>query len=222
MAAVLTVDDEDGIREFIADVLRGADHDVHEAANGAAALERLEERPYDLMLCDLKMPGELGGIDVVRRARAAWPDMQIVVLTAHGSIGMAVEAMRLGAFDFIEKPITGPSELRALVSRALNFRGARSWAKPPEPVVESQAAPRSRLAQFLHELKRRHVYNVTATYAVASFILLQLAELVLPAVPGAPSWTYRAIVIVVIAGFPIAVALGWAYDITAGGVKRTK
>jgi DNA-binding NtrC family response regulator len=229
MASILTVDDESGIREFLADVLTAAGHDVAQADSAASGLKLLEERPFDVLLCDLRMPGALNGMDVVRRARAEWPATQVIVLTAHGSVGTAVEAMRLGAFDFLEKPIAGPDELRALVTRALNWRGLRQTARafvaevgvanPHDETTMPQ--PTSPLRRFFQELKRRHVYNVTATYAVVSFIILQVAELVEPALTSLPSWWYRALIVVLIAGFPVALVLGWVYDITATGVKRT-
>ncbi|HSJ10673.1 MAG TPA: response regulator [Longimicrobiales bacterium] len=223
MAAILTVDDEPGIREFIADVLAEAGHAVSQAVDGADALRRLEEQPFDILICDLRMPGELGGMDVVQRARAQWPDMQVIVLTAHGSVGTAVEAMRIGAFDFLEKPVAGPDVLRALVTRALNWRGSRRGAPfvVERGSVEADVIPTSTLRRFLRELKRRHVYNATATYAVIAFVVLQLAELVLPALPNAPSWLYTAIIVMLVAGFPVVIVLGWIYDLTAAGLKRT-
>jgi DNA-binding NtrC family response regulator len=224
MAAILTVDDEPGIREFIADVLAEAGHAVSQAADGADALRRLEEQPFDVLICDLRMPGELGGMDVVQHARARWPDMQVIVLTAHGSVGTAVEAMRIGAFDFLEKPIAGPDALRALVTRALNWRGSRRGAPfvVERGTVEADVIPAaSRVRGFLRELKRRHVYNATATYAVIAFVVLQLAELVLPALPNAPPWLYTAIIVLLVAGFPVVIVLGWIYDLTAAGLKRT-
>jgi DNA-binding response OmpR family regulator len=226
MAKILTVDDERGIREFLADVLTGEGHEVAQAENAKAAIARLENEPFDLLLVDLRMPGELGGMDVVRRARAEFPEMQVIVLTAHGSVQIAVEAMRLGAFDFLQKPVAGPDELRALVTRALNWRGGRvrSFADAQERLGRAlwQAEePRSWLKNFLWQLKRRHVYNVGATYAAVTFIVLQSAELLIPAVPGAPTWMYGALVGVMLAGLPVALVLGWVYDITASGLKRT-
>jgi len=224
MATILTVDDEAGIREFITDALAQGGHVVATAADGAEALQRLEERPFDVLICDLRMPGELDGMDVVRRARAHWPHMQVIVLTAHGSVATAVDAMRIGAFDFLEKPIEGPDALRTLVTRALNWRGAVRGAPftvPRGVVAVEPERPVGAVRSFLLELRRRHVYNVTATYAVAAFVVLQLAELVLPAIPAAPSWTYTAVLVLLIAGFPVALALGWIYDITSAGVQRT-
>jgi two-component system response regulator FlrC len=122
MAAILVVDDEEGIREFLADALATDGHVVTRAADGSEALGRLHSRSFDLMITDLKMPGALDGIDLVRQARAEQPEIEVIVLTAFGTVETAVEAMKLGAFDYLQKPIGSPAELRLLVSRALDHR----------------------------------------------------------------------------------------------------
>jgi two-component system, NtrC family, response regulator AtoC len=122
MASILIVDDEPGIREFLADALVGDGHEPVQAADGAAAVSALHARAFDLMITDLKMPGALDGVDLLRKARSEHPEMEVIVLTAHGSVESAVEAMKLGAFDYLEKPVGSPAELRLLVSRALERR----------------------------------------------------------------------------------------------------
>ncbi len=122
MASILVVDDEEGIREFLHDVLSSDRHDVATASDGAAALHQLQKRAFDVMITDLKMPGALGSIGLLRRGRADAPEMEIIVLTAHGTVDTAVEAMKLGAFDYLQKPIASPVELRLVVSRALERR----------------------------------------------------------------------------------------------------
>ena len=122
MAAILIVDDEEGLREFLADALSSDGHETTQAVNGADALRRLATRAFDLMLTDLKMPGPLDGLDLLRRARAEQPDMEVIVLTAYGTVETAVDAMKLGAFDYLQKPIASPAELRLIVSRALERR----------------------------------------------------------------------------------------------------
>jgi DNA-binding NtrC family response regulator len=231
MATILAVDDENGIRDFMAETLAGAGHTVVQAADAAEALRSLEDRPFDVMILDLRMPGQLGGMDVLRRARAEWPSMQIIVSTAYGSIDTAVEAMRIGAFDFLQKPIAGPDELRRLIARAVNWRAAggtqpRGAGRGMELAADAVDAPDGQGPQgvarrFLWQLKRRHVYNVAATYAAVAFIALQVAELILPAVAAAPAWSYTALVILTIAGFPVALVLGWIFDLTAAGIRRT-
>jgi two-component system response regulator FlrC len=122
MARILIVDDEEGIREFIADALGDDGHDTTTAADGLAALGQLHEHGFDVMITDLRMPGALDGVDLLRKAKADQPELEVIVLTAHGSVDTAVEAMKLGAFDYVQKPVSSPSELRLLVQRALERR----------------------------------------------------------------------------------------------------
>ncbi len=123
MATVLVVDDEGGVREFISEALRDAGHVTEEAADAAGALSRLHARAFELLITDLRMPGDLDGMDLLRKARSEQPDMEVIVLTAYGTVDTAVEAMKLGAFDYLQKPLSGPEELRMVVARALERRG---------------------------------------------------------------------------------------------------
>lgn len=122
MARILVVDDEIGLREFIADVLISDDHEITEASNAHEALHHLAAHAFDLLITDLRMPGNLDGMDLVRKAKSDFPEMEILVLTAYGTVESAVEAMKLGAFDFLQKPLGSPLELRLLVRRALERR----------------------------------------------------------------------------------------------------
>ncbi|MEM8962276.1 MAG: sigma-54 dependent transcriptional regulator [Acidobacteriota bacterium] len=125
MARILVVDDEAGLREFLAEALVGAGHDVRVASDGVEALDRLAAESFDLLMTDLKMP-RLDGMELLRRLEGTRADMEILVLTAHGSIDSAVEAVKLGAFDYLKKPIHGPDELRQVVAAALEHRGLRN------------------------------------------------------------------------------------------------
>jgi two-component system response regulator FlrC len=120
MASILVVDDEEGIREFIAEALEG-EHSTVTAADGEAALGLLAARSFDLMFTDLKMP-KMDGLTLLQRSRAIDPALEVIVLTAHGTVDTAVEAMKQGAFDFLQKPVNGPTELRLLARRALERR----------------------------------------------------------------------------------------------------
>ncbi|HVZ85673.1 MAG TPA: sigma-54 dependent transcriptional regulator [Polyangia bacterium] len=122
---ILIVDDEAGVRTFLADALVGAGHDVTQAPDGDAALARLGERAFHLVITDLRMPG-VDGMDLLRAVRRDHPEVEIIVLTAHGSIENAVEAMKEGAFDYLQKPVGSPTELRLLVARALERRRLRA------------------------------------------------------------------------------------------------
>jgi len=124
MARILVADDEPGLREFISDSLELDDHTVVPAKDGREAAKLLDERGFDLVLTDLKMPG-LDGMGLLRKVRAEQPEVEVIMMTAHGTVDNAVEAMKLGAFEYLQKPISGPDELRLLVGRALERRGLR-------------------------------------------------------------------------------------------------
>jgi two-component system response regulator FlrC len=124
MARVLVVDDELGLRLFLAEVLTGDGHQVTSAKDGAEAARLVDARGYDLVVSDLKMPG-LDGLGLLRKLHAEQPEVEVVLLTAHGDVATAVEAMRLGAFDFLEKPLEGPDQLSLVCARALERRGLK-------------------------------------------------------------------------------------------------
>lgn len=118
MARILVVDDDEGVRSFIAECLELDEHAVTQAVSGEQALQCLRSQAYHLMITDLRMPGQ-GGLALLRQARSEWPEMETLVLTAYGTVQSAVEAMKLGAFDFLQKPLPSPEALRLLTSRAL-------------------------------------------------------------------------------------------------------
>jgi two-component system, NtrC family, response regulator AtoC len=121
MGRILIADDEPGIREFLGDVLSEAGHEVVLCADGAEAAARLDERRFDLVLTDLQMPG-LGGLELLEKVRGEQPEVEVIVLTAHGTVDTAVQAMKLGAFEFLQKPVASPDEVAVLVERALERR----------------------------------------------------------------------------------------------------
>ncbi len=117
MARVLIAEDEHNVRDFLAEALELAGHDVHDVARGDAALALLRERAYDVLLTDLKMPG-LDGMGLLEAARREQAALQVIVLTAYGTVDSAVRAMKLGAFDYLQKPVRALDELRGMVARA--------------------------------------------------------------------------------------------------------
>ncbi len=130
MASVLVIDDEEGFRSFLCDVLADAGHDVTPAVDGASALAALARSRFDLVLTDLKMPGPDGSA-VVRHVHALHPGTPVVVITAHASVETAVDALKHGAVDYLKKPLESPAALRSLVSRILSERPARATVKQP-------------------------------------------------------------------------------------------
>lgn len=128
MTSVLVVDDEEGIRSFLAEALLDEGHEVVEAGDGEQALQALAEQAFEVVLTDLKMP-RLDGMSLLRRLRQDMPEVEVIVLTAHGTVDTALEAMRLGAFDYLQKPLSSPAELRLLVARAAERYRLRSLAE---------------------------------------------------------------------------------------------
>ncbi|MBI5441145.1 MAG: sigma-54-dependent Fis family transcriptional regulator [Deltaproteobacteria bacterium] len=115
---ILLVDDDELLRSFFATVLREEGYRVEEARSGTEGLAKLLGRPFHLVLTDLKMP-DLSGLELLKRGRAERPETRWVVVTAFGSIGSAVEAMKAGASDYLAKPLKDPDELRRVVGRVL-------------------------------------------------------------------------------------------------------
>jgi DNA-binding NtrC family response regulator len=120
--AVLIVDDEKNIRMTVSRCLETLELGTDTAVNGEEALDKLKQKDYGALLLDLKLPG-MDGMEVLRQVRDAWPATRVIIITAHGTIDSAVEAMKLGASDFIQKPFT-PDEIRTVVSRVLKQDGA--------------------------------------------------------------------------------------------------
>ena len=119
--SILIVDDEPSLRLTLAMLLRAEGWTVREAAGVSPAVALLEQEPFDVVITDLRMEGE-GGIDVLKTAKRVNVRTEVILLTAFGSVGSAVEAMKLGAFDYLAKPFE-PDELVLVVRKALE-RGA--------------------------------------------------------------------------------------------------
>ncbi len=120
MAKLLIVDDQRNMRTTLAMMLRGAGFEVDEAQNGEEGADRGGAGAYDVVLTDLRM-GSKDGIEVLRAVKTAQPMTEVIVMTAYGTIESAVEAMRFGAFDYIQKPFT-EQELLVKVGKALDNR----------------------------------------------------------------------------------------------------
>lgn len=103
--AVLIVDDEPNIRSGLQKGLAHEADVVDTAENADVALERFYRTPYSLVIADVRLPGAMNGLDLVRQMLALRPQTPMIVITAHGTVETAVEAMRLGAFDFVTKPV---------------------------------------------------------------------------------------------------------------------
>jgi len=120
MGRILIADDHDAIRRGLVRGLTEAGHEVDEASNGNAAIERLHDGYYDVVLSDLKMGGS-DGMDVLRTTRALHPTTAVILMTAFGTVNTAVEAMKIGAFDYVQKPFE-IEEMEVKIEKALEVR----------------------------------------------------------------------------------------------------
>lgn len=177
---ILVVDDERFFREAIRDVLGAADLAVEAVETGEAALERIEERRFAAVVLDLQLP-DLHGLEVLRRARTLRPELRVVILSAHTEQANVLEALRLGAFDYLAKPLH-EEELVFAVRRALaTYDLAVGWHGLRERLGRLEAAlanlPEQALAaQSPQELRELVVRSVSDVLGAATTSLLLLDE----------------------------------------------
>lgn len=112
MAKILIVDDEKSIRNTLREILEYENYEVDEASDGAEGFRKISEGKYDVVLCDVKMP-KMDGLEILEKTLALKPELPFLMISGHGNIDTAVEATKLGAYDFIQKP---PDLNRLLVS----------------------------------------------------------------------------------------------------------
>jgi len=116
--SILIVDDEKNIRLTLSHALDVLHAETDTAVDGAEALAKLRERGFDLILLDLRLP-DMDGMEILRHIREIRPDIPVIMMTAYGTIASAMEAMKLGACDFIQKPFV-PNDIRTLISRVMD------------------------------------------------------------------------------------------------------
>jgi DNA-binding NtrC family response regulator len=104
MASILVIDDERSIRNTLKEVLEYESHQVDLAEDGVIGLEMIRENHYDIVLCDIKMP-KIDGLEVLQKIFEFTSDPQVIMISGHGTVDAAVEAIKKGAYDFIEKPL---------------------------------------------------------------------------------------------------------------------
>jgi DNA-binding NtrC family response regulator len=146
---ILIVEDRASLRKMLQHALEGEGYTVEAAASAEEGTARLAQAAFDLVLSDLKLPGA-SGLEVVRAARAAQPPAAAIVMTAFGTVGAAVEAMKLGAADFLEKPVEIDELLRRVAASTGSSQAPASFRAPGcPPIVGSH--PRLRAALRLLE-----------------------------------------------------------------------
>src|SRR5207247_3510590 len=125
MDNVLVVDDERNIRALVARVLGQDQVEVHGAGTGKEGLQMADEVSPDLVLLDLRLP-DMDGMDVLRALRTRYPEIAVIIITGFGQIQSAVEAIKVGATDYLEKPFEHVEKLKLAVARALDDVRAKS------------------------------------------------------------------------------------------------
>ncbi len=117
---ILVVDDESSHRQMIEAVLSAEGYEISQADDGQTAIVAVEDRFYDLVIMDIRMP-KISGIEALKKIKAISPGIPIIIMTAYASVGTAVEALKAGAYDYLIKPLD-IEELKILVAKALRFR----------------------------------------------------------------------------------------------------
>mgnify|MGYP000190006636 CR=1 FL=1 len=153
MARILIVDDQEMMRDSLAATLAREGHEVVAAPDGPAALGRLGSGRFDLMISDLKMP-RMSGIELLQEARRIRPDMPVVLMTAFATVATAVEAMKLGAYDYIQKPFDG-EEIRLLVERTLEHSRLKLENQALRSMTELLPRPLIGSSAVMNEVRQR-------------------------------------------------------------------
>ncbi|RYZ29911.1 MAG: sigma-54-dependent Fis family transcriptional regulator [Chitinophagaceae bacterium] len=143
MATLLIIDDEKAIRKTLSEILSFEGYKIDEALDGEEGLKKFKEKTYDVVLCDIKMP-KIDGMEFLQKATETNPDVPVIMISGHGNIETAVEAVKKGAYDFIQKPpdlnrllitIRNAMERNKLVSEAKTLK--RRVSKVQEMIGES-------------------------------------------------------------------------------------
>ncbi len=163
MADILIIDDEKAIRKTLMEILSFEGYKIEEAADGEEGLKKFKDKNYDLVLCDIKMP-KLDGIEFLQKAGEFNPDVPIIMISGHGNIETAVEAVKKGAFDYISKPpdlnrllitirnamdkgslVTETKVLKRKVSRVQEMIGESAPIKKIKETIEKVAPTEARI-----------------------------------------------------------------------------
>jgi two-component system nitrogen regulation response regulator NtrX len=133
MATILVIDDEPGIRSAVRGILEDEGHNALVAEDAVVGLELIERGGIDLVLLDVWLP-RMGGIEALGRMKSQWPDLVVIVISGHGNVEMAVKAIKLGAYDFIEKPLS----IERLVTSTRNALEAADLRKENRTLRQKQ------------------------------------------------------------------------------------
>ncbi|MEE2758186.1 MAG: sigma-54 dependent transcriptional regulator [Myxococcota bacterium] len=170
---VLVVDDEESLRTVLGMLLRRQGYEVTTVCDGEEALEALSTQAYSVLLTDLRMPN-LDGLGLLRRTLENWPEMPVIMLTAHGTVDTAVEALKMGAFDFLSKGCDNDEVLK-IVGKAVATRTMR-LAEPRLQVVPTATAPTTRFGLIGQSAAMQQVFNIVNRVAKTPSTILITGE----------------------------------------------
>jgi nitrogen regulation protein NR(I) len=154
VAHILIVDDENNIRRVLAAMLKREGYEVTTAADGEQALAVMQKQPVSVVVTDLVMP-RVGGMDLLKRVVADWPDVPVILITAHGSVDSAVAALKAGAFDYVTKPFD-QEELKKVIEKAARAHDLeRQNVHAPAEATGSPLVGESPAMKAIHEMVAR-------------------------------------------------------------------
>lgn len=146
--SILVVDDDPVIRRLLEERLKKAKYTVEVAEDGYVAEKLLQQQHFDVVLTDLMMPGDIGGIEVLEIAKSISQDIEVVLITAHSSVGTAVDAMKKGAVDYLEKPINF-DELFLRIEKIINVKSIINNARDIQQAMDVTENAASKTIQDL-------------------------------------------------------------------------
>jgi DNA-binding NtrC family response regulator len=129
---ILIVDDDETVRRSYLRSLESTSCQVAAASDGEEALQTMEQNPFDVVLLDMRMPGQ-DGLSVLRTIKQKWPESEVVIITGYPTVDSAKEAVRLGAYDYVAKPV-GPQDVINITDGAIT---RKQWALHRVPEVSS-------------------------------------------------------------------------------------
>lgn len=165
-ARILSVDDEVSVRQVITEFLKNKGYFSRSAANARSALLELRRRPYDLIIIDILMPGE-DGIWLLKRVRREFPDLAAIMLTAVGTIQMAIDCLKAGAYDYLIKPINF-EELELSIERALEKRQLELKVKEYQAHLEEMVDERTAQLRKAHQLLKKSQLEIIHRLSMAA------------------------------------------------------
>ncbi|MFZ5519108.1 MAG: NAD(P)H-dependent oxidoreductase subunit E [Candidatus Zhuqueibacterota bacterium] len=168
---ILVIDDEPGLREGCRRICEAEGFQVMVAQNGRAGLDIAETNKIDCALIDLKLP-DMDGLDVLRTIRSVHPEILAIIITGHGSIEIAVEAIKLGAYDFLSKPFT-PDQLMKIVNKGLSEKKERQEGLALKQDRRERAVDDLNSMTLVDEIMARYNYRNSALIAMLQDIQKQ-------------------------------------------------